>query len=125
MKWAAALVALMVAVAMTGCDRASAEQRAAEITGGSPLRGKDKIQYYGCSSCHTIPGISGSNALVGPPLLHIANRVYIGGVLTNTPANLVRWIENPKAVDQLTAMPYLGVTPSDARDIAGYLYTLK
>jgi hypothetical protein len=38
---------------------------------------------------------------------------------------MVRWIENPKAVDSLTAMPVLGVSPADARDIAAYLYTLR
>ncbi len=37
----------------------------------------------------------------------------------------MRWIQNPPEVDRLTAMPNLNVTPSDARDIAGYPYTLK
>jgi cytochrome c len=35
---------------------------------------------------------------------------------------MVRWIVNPPAVDSLTAMPALGVTPREARDIAAYLY---
>ena len=43
----------------------------------------------------------------------------------NTPENMVRWIENPQAVDEKTVMPNLGVTEQDAGDIAGYLYTLK
>jgi cytochrome c2 len=115
----------LFALLLTACGNKAIEQRAAVLTGGNPAHGRDKIQYYGCKSCHTIPGITGANALVGPPLVHLASRVYIGGVLTNTPDNLVRWIENPKAIDQMTAMPYLGVTPGDARDIAGYLYTLK
>jgi cytochrome c1 len=38
---------------------------------------------------------------------------------------MMRWIENPKAVDEKTVMPNLGVTHQEARDIAGYLYTLK
>ena len=63
--------------------------------------------------------------MVGPPLLYFSQRTMIAGELPNTPANLVRWIENPKAVDEKTAMPYLGVKNSDARDIAGYLYSLK
>jgi hypothetical protein len=46
-------------------------------------------------------------------------------VLPNNPANMIRWIENPPGVDRLTAMPNLGGTDSDARDIAGYFYTLK
>ena len=55
----------------------------------------------------------------------MAGRTYVGGVLTNTPDNMIRWLQNPKQVDPLTAMPDLGVTEQDARDIAGYLYTLK
>jgi hypothetical protein len=38
---------------------------------------------------------------------------------------MIRWIENPPGVDEKTAMPYMGVTPGDARDIAAYLYTLR
>lgn len=37
----------------------------------------------------------------------------------------MRWLQNPKAIDEKTAMPNLGVTPADARDIAGFLYTLN
>jgi cytochrome c len=55
----------------------------------------------------------------------VAERVYIGGVTTNTPDNLVRWIQNPPAIDPMTAMPNLGVRARDARDIAGYLYSTK
>ncbi len=62
---------------------------------------------------------------MGPPLSRIASRVYVGGVLPNTPENMVQWIRNPKAVDEKTAMPVLNVTDADARDIAAYLYTLK
>ena len=50
-------------------------------------------------------------------------RMYIAGVLPNTPENMLRWLQNPPAVDPLTAMPNLGVTEADARDMAGYLYT--
>ena len=49
----------------------------------------------------------------------------IGGVLTNTPERMVRWIVNPRAVDSLTAMPNLGVGEAEARDIAAYLYTRR
>ena len=63
--------------------------------------------------------------MVGPPLGTIAQRVFIAGVLPNEPDNMIRWIENPPGVDPKTAMPYMGVTPRDARDIAAYLYTLR
>jgi cytochrome c2 len=109
-----------------GCSRSSeAEQIARATTGGSAARGSAAIARYGCGSCHIIPGVSGASGLAGPPLSGIGNRIYVAGVLQNTPDNMVRWIENPPAVDEHTVMPNLGVTHQDAIDIAGYLYTLK
>jgi cytochrome c1 len=55
----------------------------------------------------------------------MAARTYIAGVVSNTPDNMIRWIQNPPGIDEKTAMPNLGVTEQDARDIASYLYTLK
>ncbi|HKY04346.1 MAG TPA: cytochrome c [Blastocatellia bacterium] len=100
-------------------------RRAAEMTGGDPARGKVAIYQYGCASCHTIPGIKGARGLVGPPLNSMADRMYIGGVIPNTPENMIRWLQNPQEADRLTAMPNLGISDSDARDIAGYIYTLR
>jgi cytochrome c2 len=98
---------------------------AASMTKGNPARGRDAIALYGCGSCHTIPGVRSADALVGPPLDRIGSRAFVGGVVRNTPDNLISWIQNPPALDEKTAMPNLGVTPTDARDIAAYLYTLR
>jgi cytochrome c2 len=95
------------------------------MTKGNPARGRDAIALYGCGSCHTIPGVRSADALVGPPLDRIGSRAFVGGVVRNTPDNLISWIQNPPALDEKTAMPNLGVTPTDARDIAAYLYTLR
>jgi cytochrome c2 len=92
------------------------------VSNGDPRRGEAAIRQYGCPACHTIGGISGSKANVGPPLEHFAARTYIAGVLTNSPENLIHWIQNPPAVDPLTAMPNLGLSEPTARDIASYLY---
>jgi putative membrane protein len=116
-----AVVLLFVAA---GCDRASGDNALA-VNGGDAKRGEREIRKYGCGSCHAFPGITGSRAIVGPPLTGIAQRSFIAGVLPNTPDNLVTWIENPPAVDPKTAMPNMGVSGRDARDIAAYLYTLK
>lgn len=51
--------------------------------------------------------------------------LYIAGVVSNQPENAVRWIMNPPAVDAKTAMPRLGVTDRDARDMAEYLYSRR
>jgi cytochrome c2 len=120
--WLGLLVALLIG--LSSCKQ-EVERTAAAMTGGEPGIGKQVIQQYGCGSCHTIPGIPGANALVGPSLEHIASRMYIAGVLTNTPEHMLRWLQDPPAVDPLTAMPNLGVTEADARDMAGYLYTLR
>jgi cytochrome c len=115
---------LAALVQLCSCGR-STDRQAAALTGGDPARGKAAISRYGCASCHTIAGVRGADGLVGPPLTGVASRVYIAGVLQNTPENLMQWIQDPPRVDQKTAMPKLGVTEADARDIAGYLYTLK
>ncbi len=91
----------------------------------SAKRGAQAINQYACVTCHEIPGIVGANAPVGPPLKGIASRVMLGGVLPNSPANMVLWLRAPQQVAPLTAMPDLRVTERDARDIAAYLATLK
>ena len=111
---------LVIALA-TGCS-SSARREGATVTGGDPNRGVAAIGRYGCGSCHTIRGINGAVGLVGPPLTGVGDRMYIAGVLPNSPQNLVSWIRNPKAADEKTAMPVLGVTEQDATDIAAYLY---
>ena len=117
---------LLVGMLMSGCrDSRYHDEALANMVGGNPDRGPALMRSYGCGTCHTVSGVVGANGLVGPPLNGLAQRGYIAGVLPNAPENLVRWIENPKAVDPLTAMPVLGVSPADARDIAAYLYTLR
>jgi cytochrome c len=110
---------------LASCQQAELERKAEAMTGGSPGRGVEAINRYGCASCHTIPGVPGATALVGPNLQQVASRMYVAGVLPNTPDNMMRWIQHPRDVDPLTAMPNLGVNDADARDIASYLYTLK
>jgi cytochrome c2 len=116
-------LALVVMVAATACSKPA--RNAHVVEGGDGDRGRWLLREYGCGSCHTIPGVVGANAYVGPPLEGIASRSYIAGVLINEPENMVRWIENPQAVDAKTAMPNLNVPERDARDMAQYLYRLK
>jgi cytochrome c2 len=126
-RLALALATLALVPCVVGCDDARGARVASanRITGGDADRGRELMRAYGCGSCHSIPGVSGADGLVGPPLGGIASRSYIGGVLPNAPDNMLRWLRDPRAVDSLTAMPNLGVTPSDARHLAAYLYTLR
>lgn len=91
---------------------------------GDPEAGRRAMGQYLCATCHQIPGVVGANKHVGPPLNGMATRRYIGGVVPNTPDTMVRWLQDPKQFDPLSAMPALGVTDKDARDMAAYLLTL-
>jgi cytochrome c len=113
-------LAVVLAMTLTACERT---QDAPEpLTGGDARRGQALIAYYGCGSCHSIPGVARANGLVGPPLHGIRERAYIGGVVPNTPDNLVRWIVDPHRLSPRTAMPSVGASQAEARDIAAYLY---
>jgi cytochrome c2 len=92
---------------------------------GDAGRGARLIAQYGCGGCHIVPGISGADGLVGPPLNKMARRVYIAGLLRNSPDNLAAWIENPQAIVPGNAMPAMGINNEQARDIVAYLYTLR
>jgi cytochrome c2 len=121
---------LAITLALTlacGCDRLSEREinDAGKLTGGgNAISGRVEIRKYGCNSCHTISGVPGARGLVGPPLDGIRDRYYIAGELANTPANLMQWIQHPRQVEPHTAMPEMGVTEQDSRDIAAFLYTL-
>lgn len=122
---------LLIGVGGYGAYRviADSDQRTRHIAaitrGGDPDRGREAIQRYGCGKCHTISGLRNANGLVGPPLDGIARRIYIGGVVLNTPDEMIAWIRDPRAIDAKTAMPDTGVTLEDARDIAAFLYSLR
>jgi cytochrome c2 len=63
--------------------------------------------------------------MVGPPLVSWRRRIYVAGVLRNTPDNLQRWIEHPQQIVPNNAMPEMGISARQAQDIAAYLYTLR
>jgi mono/diheme cytochrome c family protein len=96
-----------------------AEQGAADAE-----RGLVAMRQYGCHGCHIIPGVSGPQVHVGPPLAGFATRALVAGKLANTPENVVRWLRDPQAVSPRSLMPHLGVTAQHARDIQAHLATL-
>jgi cytochrome c1 len=105
-------------------EQVRVEERAIALTQGDPARGEQRIVALGCGGCHDIPGVTGAHGLTGPALSKSASRVYLAGRLPNTPENLMRWIQDPHAVDPQTAMPNVGANADDARNIAAYLYTM-
>jgi cytochrome c len=126
MKFLPSLCAATISLTLLdACGPSKADRHWAEnVTGGKAARGKTSIQHYGCIACHTIDGMQ-SQALVGPPLTHMASRSYLAGNLMNDPSNMIRWIQKPREIHKDTAMPDVGVTDSDARDIASYLYQFR
>lgn len=122
MKYIAFLIVVACAVGASSCT--SRVIAADEAAGGNPARGKEKIAYYGCGSCHTIDGVPGASGLVGPPLTNIASRAYIAGLLPNNQATLNRWISDPQAVVPGVVMPNVHASREDVRDMVAYLETL-
>ena len=94
------------------------------LVAGDAARGRQALFQYACNACHTIPGVIGGSPNVGPPLAGIAGRSLIAGKLPNTADNMVLWLRRTQELKPLTAMPQLGVTEQDARDIAAYLANL-
>ena len=114
---------LMLIVALA-CRQASGHTTDRVVEGGDVERGRATIATYGCGSCHIIPGVKDAQGLVGPPLIHWADRRIIAGEVPNDPERLITWITVPQSIEPGTAMPNMGVTDGQARDIAAYLYTL-
>jgi cytochrome c1 len=95
------------------------------ITVGSPLRGAEAIERFGCGSCHVIPGIDDAEGHVGPPLTDFGDRKFIAGAVANNEDNLVRWLLDPESIEPGTVMPDVGLSEKQAHDVAAYLYSLR
>ena len=118
----------LAALLLAGCeprDPRTGARPLRSLPGADPVKGKQLLGSWGCGSCHHIPGVTGADAYVGPPLDGWAERSFIAGELDNTPENLVRWIMDPQGVEPGTAMPDTDAPEDVARHMAAYLYTLE
>ncbi len=132
----AMLAVIMTAISLPGCvrgdrrdrddrgDGQNGDRQDQRVADGNAHRGKVAIEHFGCGSCHAIPGIRSAIGVVGPSLAGIADRRIVAGVVPNTPDEMVRWIVMPQSMVPGNAMPNLGISDGEARDIAAYLYTL-
>ena len=115
---------LVSAVACSGPKTETPAPGAAATTPNAQ-HGQQVIGQYGCTVCHTIPGVDGAGTM-GPSLAGIASRPTISsGVVKNTPANLTQFIQNPASLNPQSPMPPMGLPPGDAQDVVAYLQTLK
>lgn len=115
----------LISIALGCCGGAERTLVLNTITSGDPLRGRQALEAYGCEACHTIPGVPGATAHIGPTLKEFAYRQYLSGGLANTPENLVAWIMDPQAIEPNSPMPDLDVAEPEAWDMAAYLATLR
>ena len=111
---------LLALVSLVACGR-----EAPDTSGGDTENGRLLLRQFGCGSCHEIPGVATARGKVGPPLAGIGSRVYIAGVLPNTPDRLAAFIRSPQLAHPNTVMPDLGVSEEHARDMVAYLGTLQ
>lgn len=114
------LAALLLLPFLLGCEDAPPP-----ALGGNPENGRLLLRQFACGACHAIPGVAAAKGKVGPPLKGVASRVYLAGMLPNTPQRMAEFIRAPQKADPRTAMPDMGVTEEHARDMVAYLYTLK
>jgi cytochrome c2 len=113
-----------IATAALACRGSRSLPEYRQPVAGDSERGRAVVAARHCGACHTIPGVTAANGVVGPPLAGLARRSIIGGSAPNTPQNLASWIRNPHAVDPTTAMPAVGLDQAQAADVAAFLYTL-
>jgi cytochrome c2 len=116
-------IAAAAGLIVCACSRAPPAY--SPVTGGDVERGAAAIVAYECGACHVIPGIPGARGRIGPPLDKFARHSYIAGRFPNTPEQLVQWLQDPPALAPRTAMPDVGVSSDEARDMAAFLYTLE
>jgi cytochrome c oxidase subunit 2 len=87
-------------------------------TSGAAAEGEKLYTQKTCIVCHA--------AGIGPDLTHLGDRETIGaGVLTNTPANLAKWLKNPQAVKPGSYMPNFNLTDTEVQALVAYLEASK
>jgi cytochrome c1 len=107
------------------CAAPAAAQMLTPPLKGSADTGRALILEKGCGGCHTIPGVDNADGLVGPPLTMMGRRIFIAGVLRNTPANLAAWVLDPQRYVPGNAMPATELTPQQAADVAAFVESLR
>ncbi len=121
------LLSLTILTTLFAC-RAATEAELPDtkrVVGGDWRSGRAMVETLECGACHRIPAVPGAKGRVGPSLAGFAQRTYIAGSIPNRPGLLVSWIVDPPAMLPTTAMPNMGITETEARDIAAFLYRLR
>lgn len=112
---------LLCAAVLAGCGKDAPRQ----VPGGDAEQGLRLVTQYQCGACHTIPKVPGATGEVGPTLEQVGRISYIAAGIPNQPDTMVRWLRDPPAMKPGTKMPALGITETEARHMAAFLYTLR
>lgn len=98
---------------------------AGEPGAGDAERGRQLLGHYQCGACHIVPGVEAAQGTLAVTLESFGRRSYIAGRVPNRPELLQRWLIEPASLVPGTAMPAMGVSRADARDMAAYLGALR
>ena len=100
--------------------------------GGDAAAGFELFKGKGtCIGCHTLGGVEGAVARVGPNLTHLMDRTtFAAGLFPVTPELLKKWIADPSAMkpmrpEQGTGMPKVPLSETEIDQLVAFLETLK
>ena len=111
------------------------QKKPAEVpTSGDAAAGYALFKGKGtCIGCHTLGGVEGAVARVGPNLTHLMDRTSFAGATFPLEAGnglLKKWITNPSAMkpmrpEQGTGMPKIPLSETEINQLVAFLETLK
>lgn len=113
----------MLAAATAGCKPPPEGRH--DLDPAAVSRGRAVVAAAGCAACHAFPDIDWPKGRAGPDLTAFDGRGPIAGALPNTPANLAAFVRNAPATKPGSTMPAMPVSPSEAQDVAAYLYGIS
>jgi len=100
-------------------------QPAATPTGAEAVAGGQLMPTIACGSCHTVRGTT-MHGTFAPDLTHFGSRGGIGAyAMVNTPANLLKWLQDPQAVKPGCQMPRIPLPLQQQQELVAYLEELK
>lgn len=105
---------------MAACK--SPPDEAQHMPQANAARGLKVIARVGCGACHAVPGLYWPAGKSGPSLEGFAEQGLVAGRLPNRPDVLATFVRDAPAILPGTTMPAMPLSPSEARDIAAYLY---
>ena len=100
-------------------------QNEARVTPNDMPASDERLFRAKCGDCHSTVARAPSSGK-GPSLAHLASRPTLGGgILRNTPDNLMLWLTDPQAAKPGNRMPNTPLTADERRALLGFLESLR